>query len=93
MCRNELNCHQMNFTMATPKNIRGKEVIKYHNDGTIWAKSKMIENQPDGYWEWFRKNGVIMPSGYFDKGKQIGEWTTYDKEGKVYKVTKMKEKK
>ena len=45
----------------------------------------------DGYWEWFRKDGVIMRSGYFAMGKQTGEWTTYDKEDKVYKVTRMKE--
>ncbi|HEX7905114.1 MAG TPA: hypothetical protein VF487_14680 [Chitinophagaceae bacterium] len=64
--------------------------IKYHADGSIWAKGKMKEDQPDGYWEWFRKDGVIMRSGYFEKGKQVGEWTTYDKKGKVYKVTKMK---
>jgi antitoxin component YwqK of YwqJK toxin-antitoxin module len=31
-----------------------------------------------------------MRSGYFDKGRQVGEWTTYDKNGKVFKVTKMK---
>jgi len=29
-------------------------------------------------------------SGYFKDGKQVGEWTTYDAKGKVYKVTKMK---
>jgi antitoxin component YwqK of YwqJK toxin-antitoxin module len=46
-----------------------------------------------GYWEWFRKNGTIMRSGSFDKGEQVGEWTTYDKNGKVVKVTKMKPKK
>ena len=67
-----------------------KDFIHYHKDGSIWAKGKMLGDQPHGYWEWFRKNGVIMRSGYFDKGKQTGEWTTYDKEGKVYKVTKMK---
>jgi antitoxin component YwqK of YwqJK toxin-antitoxin module len=50
----------------------------------------MAGDQPIGYWEWFRKTGVIMRSGYFDKGKQVGEWTTYDSKGKVYKVTKMK---
>lgn len=64
--------------------------IKYHNDGTIWAKGSMKNGLPDGYWEWFRRDGVIMRSGYFTKGKQAGEWTTYDKAGKVYKVTKMK---
>jgi antitoxin component YwqK of YwqJK toxin-antitoxin module len=66
------------------------EYVKYHNDGTIWAKGTMVDDQQDGYWEWFRKTGVIMRSGYFDKGKQVGEWTTYDAKGKVYKVTKMK---
>ena len=72
------------------KKITKTKYVKYHNDGTIWAKGTMIDDQPDGYWEWFRKTGVIMRTGYFDKGKQVGEWTTYDAKGKVYKVTKMK---
>jgi uncharacterized protein YdhG (YjbR/CyaY superfamily) len=72
------------------KKPTGKNHIKYHNDGTVWAKGKMVNDTPEGYWEWFRKDGVIMRSGYFNKGKQAGEWTTYDKKGKVYKVTKMK---
>jgi hypothetical protein len=33
-----------------------------------------------------------MRSGAFDNGVQIGEQTTYDKNGDVYKVTKMKPK-
>jgi len=53
----------------------------------------MLGDQMHGYWEWYRKNGVIMRSGYFDHGKQVGEWTTYDREGNVYKVTKMKKAK
>jgi antitoxin component YwqK of YwqJK toxin-antitoxin module len=31
-----------------------------------------------------------MRSGYFNKGKQIGDWITYDKNGKTVKVTKMR---
>ena len=72
------------------KKTTKSKYVKYHNDGTIWAKGTINDDQPDGYWEWFRKTGVIMRSGYFDKGKQVGEWTTYDAKGKVYKVTKMK---
>lgn len=75
------------------KKVTAKKFIKYHYDGTVWAKGKMAGDQPDGYWEWFRKDGVIMRSGYFDKGKQVGEWTTYTKQGKVYKVTYMKNSK
>lgn len=67
-----------------------KKVVKYHNDGTVWAKGTVVDGKLDGYWEWFRKTGTRMRSGYFDRGKQVGEWTTYDQKGKVYKVTRMK---
>jgi antitoxin component YwqK of YwqJK toxin-antitoxin module len=67
-----------------------KSLIKYHNDGSIWAKGTMAGGKPDGYWEWFRKDGTKMRSGYFEKGKQAGEWATNDKKGKTYKVARMK---
>ena len=44
----------------------------------------------DGYLEWFRKDGTKMRSGNFTKDKQIGEWITYDKKRKVFKVTQTK---
>ena len=70
----------------------GKSQIykKYHADGSLWAKGTMANRKMEGYWEWFRKNGVKMRSGYFAKGKQTGKWTTYDKQGKVVKVTLIK---
>ena len=67
-----------------------KNYVKFHNDGTIWARGTMVAGHLEGYWEWFRKSGTRMRSGYFEKGKQVGEWTTYDSKGKVYKVTRMK---
>jgi antitoxin component YwqK of YwqJK toxin-antitoxin module len=67
-----------------------KKYIKYHNDGTIWSRGTMIDGQPDGFFEWFRKDGSRVRSGYFSKGKQVGEWTTYDRKGRVVKVTQMK---
>lgn len=62
----------------------------YHKDGSLWAKGQTIDDLPSGYWEWFRKDGTRMRSGRFDKGEQVGEWTTYDAKGAVYKVTRMK---
>lgn len=67
-----------------------QKYVKHHNDGSIWAKGSTVDGQLDGYFEWFRKDGTKMRSGYFSKGKQVGEWTTYDKEGAVVKVTLMK---
>ena len=63
---------------------------KYHKDGSVWAVGQMLNDIPTGYWEWFRKDGTKMRSGTFDLGQQVGEWTTYDREGKVYKMTVMK---
>jgi hypothetical protein len=34
-----------------------------------------------------------MRSGHFEAGVQVGQWTTYDKNGDVYKVTTKKPKK
>ena len=65
--------------------------IKYHANGTtVWSKGKVIDGKPEGYWEWYRTDGTIKRSGYFDKGEQTGEWTTYDKDGNVYKVSNIK---
>ena len=63
--------------------------IKYHaNRKTMWSKGKIVDGQPDGYWQWFRPDGTLKRSGYFKSGEAIGEWTTYDSEGLPYKVTK-----
>ena len=65
---------------------------EYHKDGSIWAVGQMLAGVPTGYWEWFRKDGTRMRSGTFENGQQVGEWTTYDREGQVYKVTVIKAK-
>ena len=72
--------------MAKPK---PKDFVQYHKDGTLWARGRTIDGAPTGYWEWFRKSGTKMRSGHFEAGEQVGEWTTYDARGKVYKVTQM----
>jgi antitoxin component YwqK of YwqJK toxin-antitoxin module len=77
--------------MAAKKTAE-KPYIKYHNDGTLWAKGKTLNGRMTGYWVWFRKDGTRMRSGHFDKGKQVGEWITYDRQGRTYKVTMMKVK-
>ena len=62
--------------------------IKYHANGiTIWSKGKIVNDKPEGYWEWYRLDGTIKRSGYFNAGEPVGEWITYDNEGKKYKTT------
>jgi antitoxin component YwqK of YwqJK toxin-antitoxin module len=62
--------------------------IKYHANGkTRWSKGRIAHGQPQGYWEWYRLDGTLKRSGYFEKGEPVGAWTTYDDRGQVYKVT------
>ena len=76
--------------MPAKKTSAIKPRLVYHKDGSLWAKGQMKAGKLHGYWEWFRKDGTKMRSGYFDRDKQCGEWTTYDAKGNVYKVTRIK---
>jgi antitoxin component YwqK of YwqJK toxin-antitoxin module len=67
-----------------------KPFEKRHRDGSLWVKGQTLDDSPTGYWEWFRKDGTKLRSGHFEDGKQVGEWTTYDRTGAVYKVTRMR---
>ncbi len=69
-----------------------KKHVEYHKDGSVWAKGQTIDGVPAGYWEWFRKDGITMRSGYFENGEQVGDWTTYDRNGDIYKTTTVKAK-
>jgi antitoxin component YwqK of YwqJK toxin-antitoxin module len=87
-----------NCDIIHPNGVKEKKIdvidgyaIKYHAGGdTIWSKGKMTDGQPDGYWEWYRPDGTLKRSGYFDNGAPVGEWVTYDAEGNPYKTTRRK---
>ena len=81
--------------LLTPESVQPKKTeiidgftIKYHANGlTRWSKGKVVDGQPDGYWEWYRPDGTRKRSGHFKLGEAVGEWTTYNDKGEVYKVT------
>jgi antitoxin component YwqK of YwqJK toxin-antitoxin module len=62
-----------------------REVL--HKDGSVRGRGQMLDDEMHGYWEWFRLDGTIMRSGSFDRGRQIGTWTTYDRAGAPHKQT------
>ena len=65
--------------------------IKFHANGkTIWSKGLMVNDMPEGYWEWYRIDGTLKRSGHFEKGEPVGEWITYNTKGDVHKVTQRK---
>ena len=76
-----------------PRKAAIQEHVELHRDGSIRARGPMSDGVPTGYWEWFRLDGTRLRSGSFEAGEQVGEWTTYDRSGEVYKVTEMKRRK
>jgi uncharacterized protein YdhG (YjbR/CyaY superfamily) len=63
------------------------EFLEFYPNGVLKAKGKYKNDKLHGDWKWFRKTGVIMRSGCFKLGIQVGTWTTYDASGKIYKKT------
>ena len=81
-------CYNSHMDANKKSEIIDGYLIKYHANGkTRWSKGKVVDGQPDGYWEWYRPDGTLKRSGHFNRGEVVGEWTTYDQAGKVYKVT------
>lgn len=84
-----------NCDLINPGGVKEKKLevidgftIKYHASGkTIWSKGRMVNCKPEGYWEWYRPDGTVKRSGNFENGNPVGEWITYDSEGKRYKTT------
>jgi antitoxin component YwqK of YwqJK toxin-antitoxin module len=66
------------------------EHVERHRDGSVRARGQYLDGELHGYWVWFRLDGTAMRSGHFDRGRKVGEWTTYDRAGVAYKVTTMK---
>jgi len=65
------------------------EYLEFYANGVLKARGKYKADKLHGDWKWFRKSGVIMRSGTFKDGVQVGIWTTYDAKGKSYKQTQM----
>ncbi len=77
---------------ASVARAKTEKYVNRHADGTVWAKGTMVNGVMDGYFEWFRKDGTKLRSGYFKNGLQTGEWITYDAKGQPYRVTDMTRK-
>lgn len=63
--------------------------VEYHRDGSVRARGWKRGGKLDGWWDWFRLDGTRLRSGSFNTDRQVGEWTTYDRKGRPYKVTLM----
>lgn len=61
-------------------------IDKYDN-GKVRFRGANLEGKMHGPWKFFRRDGSLMRSGSFERGKQVRVWRTYDRAGRVLKET------
>ena len=63
------------------------EFKEFYVSGRLKAEGTVKKNEMHGAWKWYRTDGSLMRSGNFKNGVKAGEWVTYTRESKPYKVT------
>jgi antitoxin component YwqK of YwqJK toxin-antitoxin module len=61
--------------------------IAYNDSDAVRYRGFQLDGEMKGAWEFFRKDGSVMRSGSFERGKQVGVWKTFDRARRVVKET------
>ena len=65
----------------------GEPAIDHYDNGNVRFRGANLDGEMHGEWAFYRKDGSLMRSGQFDRGRQIGIWRTFDRAGQVLKET------
>jgi antitoxin component YwqK of YwqJK toxin-antitoxin module len=61
--------------------------VAYYGNGAVQSRGWHLDGEMHGDWEFFRKDGSVMRTGVFDRGRQIGIWRTFERSGRLVKET------
>jgi antitoxin component YwqK of YwqJK toxin-antitoxin module len=61
--------------------------LAHYSTGALQSRGFMLDGEMHGIWEFFRKDGSVMRTGEFDRGRQVGIWRTFDRAGRLVKET------
>ncbi len=57
--------------------------VVYYDNGNVKHRGGYLDGEMHGTWEFFRRDGSMMRTGAFHRGKQVGIWRSYDRESIV----------
>ena len=60
---------------------------EHYDNGAVKLTGFHLDGEMHGAWSFYRRDGSLMRSGDFDRGRQVGTWCTYDRSGAVVKQT------
>ena len=61
--------------------------IDHYDNGNVRFRGSNLDGEMHGEWVFYRKDGSLMRSGSFERGRQVGVWRTFDRAGQVVKET------
>jgi antitoxin component YwqK of YwqJK toxin-antitoxin module len=70
-----------------PKAPEAVPDIAYYGTGALQSRGFTLDGEMHGAWEFYRKDGSVMRTGEFDRGRQVGIWRTFDRSGRLVKET------
>jgi antitoxin component YwqK of YwqJK toxin-antitoxin module len=70
-----------------PKAPEAAPDIAHYGTCALQSRGFTLDSEMHGAWEFFRKDGSVMRTGEFDRGRQVGVWRTFDRTGRLVKET------
>lgn len=61
--------------------------VSHDDNGVVRYRGANLDGEMHGDWAFFRRDGSPMRAGRFERGRQVGVWRTFDREGRVVKET------
>jgi antitoxin component YwqK of YwqJK toxin-antitoxin module len=58
-----------------------------YGNGVVKLTGSHVDGEMHGAWAFYRTDGSLMRAGFFDRGRQVGIWRTYDRSGRMVKET------
>jgi antitoxin component YwqK of YwqJK toxin-antitoxin module len=75
-----------------PKESKPIPDVAHYRTGAVQSRGFTLEGHMHGAWEFLRKDGSVMRTGEFDRGRQVGIWRTFDRGGRLVKETDFSKK-
>ena len=59
------------------------EAIDHYPNGNVRFHGFHLDGDMHGEWTFYRADGSVMRRGTFDRGRQVGFWRTYARDGRL----------
>ncbi len=63
------------------------DAVDRYPNGNLRFEGHTLAGAMHGEWRFFRADGSVMRAGAFNRGRQVGVWRTYARDGRLVKQT------